>query len=40
MKVTNDSIITMEGNMSNKVLKMSHKLNDDSIAGYGVPIFE
>lgn len=40
VKVTNDSIITMEGNMSNKVLKMSHKLNDDSIAGYGVPIFE
>lgn len=37
-EVTEDSVITIEGNMSNKVLKMTHKINDENIAGYASPI--
>ena len=33
--VTGDEVVTIEGNMSNKVLKIHHKINDASIAGYG-----
>lgn len=38
-EVTEDSVITIEGNMSDKVLQMSYKLNDKRIAGYGSPTF-
>lgn len=37
-EVTQDSVITIEGNMSNKVQKVTHKINDKNIAGYASPI--
>lgn len=39
-EVKEDSLITIEGNMSNSVKAVTHKLSDKDIAGYGAPIFE
>lgn len=38
--VNDSSVITIEGNMSDRVLEVKHNLNDSAIAGYASPIYE